>query len=173
VSQVNDYDVGVVSVARAFDIESTVSSALKKLSNGVDLVVLGVASLLAWRTGRGDVRRLSLLAFATMSLLIGLGRVYSPQYLLWMVALGAVAVTYWPRRVRVPIGLLTVTVVLAHVLFPFWYFNALLYRETPAIALLVVRDVLTIGVGVAAFVAWWRAPPEPEGTPEKCHTPWG
>jgi hypothetical protein len=57
----------------------------------------------------------------------------------------------------VPIGLLTVTVVFAHILFPFWYFNSVLNRETPAIALLVVRDLLTIGIGIAAFVAWQRS----------------
>jgi hypothetical protein len=165
VSQVNDYAVSVVSSARAFDIESSVSSLLKTLSNGIDLVVLGLASIFAFRTGRGDVRRLSLLAFATMSLLVGLGRVYSPQYLLWLVGLGAVALTYFPRRARVPIGLLTVCVVLAHILFPFWYYNALIYRETPAITLLVVRDFLTIGVGVAAFIAWLGAPAAKSVTP--------
>jgi hypothetical protein len=166
VSQVNDYDVGVVSVARAFDINSSVSATLKTLSNGIDLVVLAIASVLAFRTGKGNVGRLSLLAFATMSLLVGLGRVYSPQYLLWLVALGAVALTYFPRRVRVPIGLLTVTIVLAHILFPFWYFNALLSRESPAIAALVVRDFLTIGVGIAAFVAWAGTSGRPAATPD-------
>ena len=114
---------------------------------------------MAWRTGRGDVRRLSLLAFATMAMLVGLGRVYSPQYLLWLISLGGVALTFLPRQTRWAIGLLAATVVLTHIEFPYWYFAALEDRETVPIVVLLVRNLLTIGVGIAAFVGWWAAGP--------------
>ena len=155
-----DYPVAVVSSHRAWDAVAPASDLLKTMSNGASMVVVLGAVGLAVRSRVGDLRRVTLLMFAAMSLLVGLGRVYSPQYLLWLIALGAVAVAMAPRLAAPAVGVLAVTTVLAHLEFPVWFWNALFYKEDAALVVLFARDVLTVVIGGLAMWAWKRAPEE-------------
>jgi hypothetical protein len=155
-----DYPVAVVASHRAWDSVAPASDLLKTLSNVASLVVVLGAIALAMRTRGGDLRRATLLVFAAMSLLVGVGRVYSPQYLLWLIALGAVAAAVAPRLAAPAVGLLAVTTVLAHLEFPVWFWDALFYGKGGALVVLLVRDVLTLVIGALALWAWWRAPKE-------------
>jgi len=96
-----------------------------------------------------------------MCLLVGVGRVYSPQYVLWLIALGAVAMAVVPRLAAPALGVLAVTTLLAHLEFPIWFWDALFYQKDPALVVLLVRDVLTLVTGVLALWAWKRAAKEP------------
>jgi hypothetical protein len=59
------------------------------------------------------------------------------------------------------LGVLAVTTLLAHLEFPIWFWDVLFYKEDAALVVLVVRDVLTIVIGVLALWAWKRAAKEP------------
>jgi uncharacterized membrane protein len=162
---VADYPVVVVSSHRAWDALAPSSALLKTLSNAASLAVVLGAVVLAVRTRVDDLRRAALLIFAAMSLLVGVGRVYSPQYVLWLIALGAVAMAVAPRLAAPAVGVLGVTTLLAHLEFPVWFWDALFYAKGGALVALLARDVLTLVIGGAALWAWWRAR-EPEPVPE-------
>jgi hypothetical protein len=162
---VADYPVAIVSSHRAWDAVAPAAPLLKTLSNGASLAVVAGAVVLAVRTRVGDLRRAALLIFGSMSLLVGVGRVYSPQYVLWLIALGAVAMAVAPRLAAPATAVLAVTTLVAHLEFPVWFWDALFYAKGGALVALLVRDVLTLAVGVAALWAWRQAPRE------HCHTP--
>jgi hypothetical protein len=153
-----DYPVAVVASHGAWDAVAPSSANLKTISNGISLAVLAGATVLAVRTKAGDLRRASLLLFGTMSLLVGVGRVYSPQYLLWLIALGAVAMAMAPRLAAPGVAVLAVTTLLAHLEFPVWFWDVLFYNKGGALLVLLARDFLTLVVGALAVWAWKRAP---------------
>jgi hypothetical protein len=159
--RLGDYPVAIVASHRAWDAVAPVAGLLKSISNGVSLIVVFGAIVLAVRTRVGDLRRATLLMFGAMSLLVGVGRVYSPQYVLWLIALGAVAMAVVPRLAAPACAVLAVTTLLAHLEFPIWFWDALFYKEDPALVVLLVRDALTVVVGVLALWAWRRAAKEP------------
>jgi hypothetical protein len=156
-----DYPVAIVASHRAWDAVAPASDLLKALSNAASAVVVVGAVALAVRTRVGDLRRITLLAFAAMCLLVGVGRVYSPQYVLWLIALGAVAMAVVPRLAAPALAVLAVTTLLAHLEFPIWFWDALFYKKDPALVVLLVRDALTLVTGVLALWAWKRAAKEP------------
>ena len=153
-----DYPVSIVGSHRAWDAQAAASSLLKTISNVSSLLVVAGATVLAARTRVGDLRRVALLMFGAMSLLVGFGSVYSPQYILWLIALGAVAMALAPRLAAPAIGVLGVTTLLAHLEFPVWFWDVLFYDKGGALIVLAVRDVLTIAIGALALWAWHRAP---------------
>jgi hypothetical protein len=158
------YPVRVVGSHRAFDALSPSSAMWKTISNALSASVLLALSALGWRwrtradDEAGDLRRVALLAFALMTLIVGLGRVYSPQYLLWIIGLGAGAAALAPRAARPALIVLGVTIVLAHIEFPFWFWDALFNGRGGALIVLLTRDVLTIVAGALALVAALRTP---------------
>jgi hypothetical protein len=156
-----DYPVAIVASHRAWDAVAPASDLLKTLSNAASAGVVVGAVVLAVRTRVGDLRRITLLAFAAMCLLVGVGRVYSPQYVLWLIALGAVAMAVVPRLAAPALAVLAVTTLLAHLEFPIWFWDALFYKKDPALVVLLVRDALTLVTGVLALWAWKRAAKEP------------
>jgi hypothetical protein len=155
-----DYPVAIVASHRAWDAVAPASDFLKSISNIASSAVALGAIALAVRTRVGDLRRVTLLAFGAMSLLVGVGRVYSPQYVVWLIALGAVAMATVPRLAAPALGVLGVTTLLAHLEFPIWFWDALFYKKDAALIGLLVRDVLTLLVGVLALWAWKRAAKE-------------
>jgi len=154
---VASYPVAIVGSHRAWDAQAGVSELLKTLSSVAAAAVVLVGIVLAIRTRVGDVRRASILVFAVMSLLVGFGKVYSPQYIVWLIALGAVAMSVAPRKTAPAVVTLAVVTVLAHLLFPYWFWDLLFYDKGGALAALAVRNLLTIVTGGLALWAW-RSP---------------
>ena len=151
----NHYSVDIVVAFGAYDIKAGVAPLLKTLSNGLDLVAFVGISIVAWRRpSQGDPRRLTLLALAAMSLYIAFGRVYSPQYLTWIIALAAGALTLAPRMARPPAAVLAAVVVLAHIEFPFWFWDVVFDEKGGALTVLLLRNLLTLAVGALALWGW-------------------
>jgi hypothetical protein len=155
------YPVTIVASHRAYDAHAAVAPALKTLSNAICLSVLGFCVYLASRTRRGDVGQLALLLFGALTVLVGFGSVFSPQYLLWVIALGAAALALSPRAAAPALVVLTVTVGLAQIEFPMWFWDLLFFDKGGALIVLTVRDVLTVLTGVLALWAWRRPSPSP------------
>jgi hypothetical protein len=95
--------------------------------------------------------------FGAMSLLVGVDRVYSPQYLVWIIALGAIAMAIAPRPAAPAVAVLAVATLLSHLEFPVWFWDLLFYDKGGALVVLMARDVLTLVVGGLALWAWRRA----------------
>ena len=94
-----DTPVEVVSAFGASDITSSFDDSLTTLSNIAAIGVLLDSVLAATRrVRRGDGAHVVLVAGGSLLLLTAVGRVYSPQYLVWLVAPMAIGLAIAPRR---------------------------------------------------------------------------
>jgi len=83
-------------------------------------------------------------------------KVLSPQYLVWLTPF--VPFVIGPRRRAVWAGVV-VTGLLTYWLYP-WRYDALLNRETSALALLAARNIALVATAVLAVISLRRAPME-------------
>jgi type IV secretory pathway VirB2 component (pilin) len=100
-----------------------------------------------------DAALVSVLIFVVTS------RVISPQYMVWMVGLGAVcALHFGPRGtsvMRLPVGLVLVATALSCIEYPYW-FDELLNAGRGAVLLLTVRNMLLVAAAVIGASRLWR-----------------
>ena len=158
-----DADVVVVSAFGAVDIHASNADSLKTLANIAAVGVLVDSGLTAHRrVRRGDGAHLALLVCGTLTLLVGVGRVFSPQYLVWLVAPLAAALTVAPRAMRWPALLLGAAVVLAHVVYPVLY-DDYVTAQVGAVLIGVARNLAIVAAGLLAARAAWHH--RPSGLP--------
>lgn len=154
-----DADVELVSAFGASDIRATAADELKTLSNVAAVGVLLDGALTARRrVRRGDGAHLAVAVCGAFTLLTAVGRVFSPQYLVWLVAPMAVALTVAPRAMRWPAILFGCSVALAHLVYPVLFFDYLAV-EGLAVAAGVGRNLLLVAAGVLGVRAAWRYEP--------------
>jgi hypothetical protein len=134
----------------SWDVRGPLEEPIKWLSNAIAAAVVLGSAVVAWRRiARNDVVSLSVLLLATLSLLVVAGRVVSPQYFVWLIALAAVALTLAPRASFVPTALLSAAVVLAHLLYPIFFYDY--FTEAGyVVALLLTRNLLVLATGITA-----------------------
>ena len=131
-------------------------------SNGLDggfapqaqlLFALLLAGTIAWivaLAARGpDPRRLVLCGFAALLAFVTLGKVFSPQYVIWLAPFAALAWVWGARAVAV---LATAAIVLTHVEFPSRYFD-LINEQTGVILVVAARNVLLLAALVVLLGA--------------------
>jgi uncharacterized membrane protein len=141
--------VGVDNVFGAFEAISAWTDELKVVATAAQVMGLAVVYGVWWRTGA------ALLPAATLTLgvFILAGKVFSPQYLIWLIPL----VVLTPGRAgRWAIGLFLATLALTQALFPYAY-ERLLAREGWAVVLLNTRNLLFAATLVALAVALARS----------------
>jgi hypothetical protein len=135
-------------------------------SNGLDgghadlVAALFAAALiltLAWvivLAARGrDVRHLVLTGFAALLAFVTLGKVFSPQYVIWLAPFAALAWVWGERAVAALTG---AAIVLTHVEFPGRYFD-LINVKTNVILVVAARNALLLAALVALLAALARA----------------
>ncbi len=98
------------------------------------LVVVALAA-----RGR-DARHLVLTGFAALLAFVALGKVFSPQYVIWLAPFAALAWVWGQRAVAALTG---AAVVLTHVEFPSRYFD-LINEQTGVILVVAARNVLLL-----------------------------
>ncbi|MEV5072190.1 DUF2029 domain-containing protein [Microbacterium sp. LMI12-1-1.1] len=108
------------------------------------LAIATVGALKAWR-GASFVALFPPLAAALVLGFIVLNKVGSPQYMTWLVAPVVAGLVLQVRRWRRPAVLTLVILALTQLIFPVWY-DAILTLMPAAVALLVVRNVLLVGL---------------------------
>ncbi|MGI5149503.1 hypothetical protein ACQEVC_24695 [Plantactinospora sp. CA-294935] len=89
-------------------------------------------------------------------------RVFSPQYMLWLIATAAVCLTRRDTTQRVASGLVVVATALTSALFPWHYAQVSTDPDWPGTALLVLRNALVmaaLGIGFHALNRRRRALP--------------
>ena len=154
---------------RPVQIESTAASVLFALgdsdvtgtnlrpdrfkSNGLDgghagavealfagLLVLALAAIVLLAARRPGHRHMVLCGFAALLAFVTLGKVFSPQYVIWMVPFAALAWVWGERAVGL---LVAAAIVLTHVEFPSRYFD-LINVKTDVVLIVAARNALLL-----------------------------
>jgi hypothetical protein len=126
-------------------------------SGAMFLSVVGVGWLVWWRV---SVRRIAAhtvvdAAFVAVLVFTVTSRVISPQYLVWLVGLGAVCLCCRGSRMVVPAGLVLVACPVTVLEFPL-FFADVVASDGLGVTLLVVRNGLLVCAAVLAARALWR-----------------
>ncbi len=118
------------------------------------LVLLALAAVAWLATRRGDARHMVMAGFAALLAFVTLGKVFSPQYVIWLAPFAALAWA-WGRRA---VALLTAgAIALTHVEFPSRYFD-LINEHTGVIVVVAARNALLLAALAVLAVALARAP---------------
>lgn len=144
---------------QAHQIESPAAATVETVATVAALAALLFGGWLAYRAGRRiEAGRAAVLGmFATLALLLATGSVFSTQYTLWLLAMGAAVACLPPSPLRRPVALLPVIAYLSHWGYPFRY-GGLLLGEWPSIAIVGGRNLLVVVVAVWASVTLLRLP---------------
>jgi uncharacterized membrane protein len=109
--------------------------------------------LVAWlATRRPGERHMTLCGFAALLAFVTLGKVFSPQYVIWLAPFAALAWVWGQRAVAL---LTAAAIVLTHVEFPSRYFD-LINVKTDVVAIVAARNTLllaALGVLLAALAS--------------------
>ena len=96
---------------------------------------------IAWLAARRPgVRHLVMCGFAALLVFVTLGKVFSPQYVIWLAPFAALA---WVWRLRAVALLTTAAIVLTHVEFPSRYFD-LINVERDIVVIVAARNALLL-----------------------------
>lgn len=152
--------VNVVYNFRSWNISGPVPDALARWSTFVLIGVLALMYAVIYRTARDrgpdsarDIRFAGHAAFVVLLAAMVASKVLSPQYLVWLTPF--VPFVIGPRRVAVSVGVI-VAGLLTYWLYP-WRYDALLNRDTSAVALLAARNVVLVATAVLAVMSLRRA----------------
>ncbi|MGH2841877.1 MAG: hypothetical protein ACRDKY_13730, partial [Solirubrobacteraceae bacterium] len=119
-------------------------------------LVLALGAIIALAAQRPDARHLVLCGFAALLAFVTFGKVFSPQYVIWLAPFAALAWVYGERAV----ALLTLgAIVLTHVEFPSRYFD-LINEQGDVIRIVAARNALLLAalMLLAASLARSRRP---------------
>jgi hypothetical protein len=118
------------------------------------LAILGAAALAARRR---DPRHLVLCCFLAAIAFVALGKVLSPQYLVWLTPFAAVAFAGSRPPARLPASLSALACVLPQIVFPRGYFDLVAGDDT-TFAIVGVRNAALVAAGVSLAAALARSP---------------
>ena len=104
------------------------------------LLVGALAAIVALAARRPDARHLVLCGFAALLAFVTLGKVFSPQYVIWLAPFAALA---WVWRARAVALLVGAAIVLTHVEFPSRYFD-LINQQHDVIWVVAARNALLL-----------------------------
>lgn len=147
------YDSMITLSFGAFHIEGGITPSLKTVANAVSITAaLGTTILAIRRVKPGDVQQLAGAMFMILLATMAVGLVFSPQFMIWLFALGG-AVLCSPRSdLKGPILALVPIALLTQIVYPFFY-DRLLQLDATAIFVLATRNILVI---TAAIVVTWK-----------------
>jgi Glycosyltransferase family 87 len=144
----------VVSVAYSFGayhVESSLSGLFDTLASLASLAGAGFVYWLSHRhLERHDLRRASVVAFGLMTILLGASAVWSPQFLVWVIALAAVMMSARGEPSRHVAYVLAAAGVVSQIAYPFFY-NDLLAGNALLSGLLLARNLAVVAVGIACL----------------------
>ena len=118
------------------------------------LALWAIAWLAARRAG---ARHMVLCGFAALLAFVTLGKVFSPQYVIWLAPFAALAWVWGRRAVAL---LAAAAIVLTHVEFPSRYFD-LINAQTDVVVIVAARNALLLAALVTLGAGLARQPAEP------------
>lgn len=147
---------------RSADVTGALGQAAGTLGGLAAIAVVLAVWLAAWRDRRADGDdRFLLASAAVVAAQLALGRVLSPQFLLWLVPLVPLVAG---RRGRIASGLLATAMVATHLWFPGLYRDYVNARGAPETAYLLGRNALLVALLVvlaAPILRSLRSPARP------------
>ena len=129
-----------VSSHRSDGLEHPAAAFVAAGSAGLLVIVLALLAVAAAR--RPGARQLVIAALATGTAFAALGKVLSPQFLIWTLPLGALALAWREYALAAAVG---GAALLTQVEFPARYFD-LVAREPAALTLVAARNLVLMGV---------------------------
>lgn len=121
-----------------------------------------LAWLVLWRVlaSRFEPHTVADAAFVGVLMFTTTSRVISPQYMVWLVGLGAVCLCFRGSRMGAPVGMVVVACLVTVLEFPVWFAHVVA-SDALGISLLVLRNgLLVVATLVAARVLWRASVPE-------------
>jgi hypothetical protein len=147
------YPISVAYEFGAFHVSARIAPLLEWASVALSAAVLGAV---VWWSMRGTASTggtsAALGLFGTLALVLCTSPVLSPQFLLWIIALAAVAACGGRQRMGWALLALTAAAALTQLVYPFAY-DRLLARDGGALALLAARNLALGATGVLALIA--------------------
>jgi hypothetical protein len=147
------YPVSVVYDFGAFHVHGEIAPRLEWASLALSAAVVG--GFLWWSArghARSGVRSVAPALVGMLALLLCVSPVLSPQFLLWVIALGAVAACEGREGIAAVLVALAAAAALTQLVYPFAY-DRLLARDGGALALLAARNIALATAGTLAVVA--------------------
>lgn len=139
----------------ALHFDGALADTLKTVAAVASLAALAVGTYIAARAGERDKgKAYAEVSFVILALSLATGTVFSPQFLIWLLAVGGVVAGMVDSRLRPLTLVLIPTALVTHAIFPFNY-NQLVAAETLPITLLWVRNAIIVTVAVGAAAILW------------------
>jgi Glycosyltransferase family 87 len=137
-------DADSVKSHRSDGLEHPAANALAAVGVAAMLGFLVLLAALASRGAPGgrDARQLVLASLTAVAAFAALGKVLSPQYMLWLLPLGALAFAW---RLHALAAAIAAAAVLTQIEFPVRYFD-LVHREQFPVAVVAVRNLVLLAV---------------------------
>jgi hypothetical protein len=135
-------DLTMKSSSGSQNLDGGLPDAIAAVQGLVQLVVL-VAVWIAFARGPATRERLVRYAAAAVCAFVVLGKVLSPQFLIWLIPLVPLV---RGRRGLVASGLLAVALVLTQLWFPYRYWDLALAFDEPASWLVLARDLVLVAL---------------------------
>jgi hypothetical protein len=146
-------DISLAIEFGAYEVHGGPADLFDTLSTLLAVVSLGLGTWFAWRLRDRPLADLSLVLLGTMGLLVAVGKVYSAQYAVWLLALGAAATALAGVRARPSVVVLATVPVLTYWFFPVRYIQLVELHDSTSVAVLMARNLLTLVVAVLALWA--------------------
>jgi len=133
-----------------------VSDTIASLCIFATLIGMLVVAYAAWRRSPASWTPAVGCDIALAAVLVSIvtSRVLSPQYLVWLIGLGAVCLTRAETRMRLPILMIIAAAPLTSFIFP-WQWNAFLKAHTLATLVFTLRNTLLVAATVLAIIRIW------------------
>jgi hypothetical protein len=138
------------------NLAGTAPDVLAVLQTLLQLAAL-VATWILFARGPASRERLLLASAAALVAFIALGKVLSPQFLIWLIPVVPLVAG---RRGLIASALLAAALVLTQLWFPYRYWDLALRFGALESWLVLVRDLLLVGLTV--LLVWWLLDREPE-----------
>ena len=162
------YETNVVQGFGSFNVAAAASNVVKLIADVLTLAVVAVGAWMArWRIQTEDASGVARLVFAVLAVALAVSTVFSPQYVIWLLALGAVALSRSSSASRQTMAALVVIALITQAVFPFVY-RPLLRGEVLVVLLLLARNLGLLALGAWTF---FREPsPAADASPLRTRT---
>jgi hypothetical protein len=153
-------DISHYKSSGSWDVTGTGTSAALTAASVLSLLALALIALLAWRARRAPETYADLAAVALLLLTVT-GKVLSPQYVIWLLALLAAALCRRGSPLGVPAAIVAGCGVLGQYVYPAYYIDLVNGDGLPVVVVLVLRNVLLLVAAALAVRALWRSTATP------------
>jgi len=149
-------EAGVGYSFGALHFGGPLSETLKPIATIASLAGLAIATAVAWRLKdrRDATKAFPEVCFVVLAFSLTTGTVFSPQFLLWLMAVAGTVACMKDSRLRPMVMVLVPIAVVTQALFPFLY-TRLLVAETLPLALLWIRNVAVAALAIGGALLLW------------------